>query len=357
MASRKKNPKNAIPHDPFEDMELLDSLIPDEAEIPESIIDGIAADNRAVDASEGEPQATTESEAQIETRVEIDDSDREEAETEVREEHKSSNDLPTPGKSEDGVDEEASNTAETVAAIEIEVLDDIKDAKREIDTSPEFDTQVDDDPGLVEVPEPIDDLKSGFKDSDRGEKQGSQLLDENIATTDNEMETTFGTGMMPDLTPEIPRAVGEEQHLIFTLAGKEYTTHISNLTEIGYPPSITPLPNVPEWILGLANLRGDVISMIDLREFLGIGKMGHRQDVRMLVAKTLQEDSSVGLIVDSVSGIRYLRADQIGEPTASIEKQTAAYVRGTYDLDGRLLVVLDLERLLSAPKMRQFEPA
>jgi purine-binding chemotaxis protein CheW len=97
--------------------------------------------------------------------------------------------------------------------------------------------------------------------------------------------------------------------------------------------------------------------MIDLREFLGIGKMGHRQDVRMLVAKTLQEDSSVGLIVDSVSGIRYLRADQIGEPTASIEKQTAAYVRGTYDLDGRLLVVLDLERLLSAPKMRQFEPA
>ena len=77
---------------------------------------------------------------------------------------------------------------------------------------------------------------------------------------------------------------------------------------------------------------------------------------RMLVAQARQEEVTTGLIVDQVSGIRYLAVGRIGAPAAPIEDQVTPYLRGVYEHDGRLLVVLDFDRLLLSPEMRQFEP-
>jgi purine-binding chemotaxis protein CheW len=132
---------------------------------------------------------------------------------------------------------------------------------------------------------------------------------------------------------------------------------IANVIEIGQPLSITPVPNVPDWVPGVANLRGEIISMVDLRAFLGMERVGYRQASRMLVAQASQEDMTTGLVVDRVNGIRYLSADRIGEPTAPIEDQVTPYLDGVYEHEERLLVVLNLDRLLLSPEMQQFEPA
>jgi chemotaxis signal transduction protein len=149
------------------------------------------------------------------------------------------------------------------------------------------------------------------------DEEASHPLDELIATIDEEVEEVLGPGAMADLAPAEPvGAAGEEQHVIFTLAGTEYAVPIANVIEIGRPLVVTPVPNVPDWVLGVANLRGDILSLVDLRAFLGMEWIGYGQASRMLVAQARQEDMTTGLIVDRVSEIRYLPMDRIGAPAA-----------------------------------------
>jgi len=188
------------------------------------------------------------------------------------------------------------------------------------------------------------------------ETEESRVLDELIAAIDEEVEAVYGAGPMVDLAAARPVEAGDkEQHVIFSLAGAEYTVPIANVVEIGRPLAVTPVPNVPDWVLGAANLRGDIISMVDLRAFLGLEQVSPDRASRMLVAQTRQEDISVGLIVDQVSGISYLPAAQISAPAAPIQDQVAPYLRGVYEHEGRLLAVLNLEQLLLSPEMQQFE--
>ncbi|MDH4136620.1 MAG: chemotaxis protein CheW [Anaerolineae bacterium] len=187
-------------------------------------------------------------------------------------------------------------------------------------------------------------------------EEASHLLDELMATIDEEVEEVFGPGAMANLAPAEPVGAAGEQHVIFTLASTEYAVPIANVIEIGRPLVVTPVPNVPDWVLGVANLRGDIILMVDLQVFLGMEWIGYGQASRMLVDQPRQKDMTTGLIVDRVSEIRYLSVDRIGAPAGPIADQVTPYLRGVYEHDGRLLAVLDFDRLLLSPEMRQFEP-
>jgi purine-binding chemotaxis protein CheW len=183
-------------------------------------------------------------------------------------------------------------------------------------------------------------------------EEGVSLLETLIAAIDEEVEEAFGPGAMTDLVPTKQAGqAGEEQHVIFELAGTEYAAHIDNVTEIGEPLDATLVPNVPSWVLGVANLRGDIISVVDMRTFLGVEAAGYGQENRMVVAQARDEELTTGLIVDRVSGIRHLDMGQISEPTAPIDDQVAPYLRGVYEHDGHVLVVLDFDKLLLSPEM------
>lgn len=192
------------------------------------------------------------------------------------------------------------------------------------------------------------------------DEETGRPLDELIATIDKEIEETFGPSAMADLTPAKPTDQGEneEQYVIFSLAGSEYAVLAANVREIGDPPHITPVPNVPDWVLGVANLRGDILSLVDLSAFLGMEWTDYDADTQVMVVHAQQGASSVttGLMVDLVSDIRYLPVDQIVAPTAPIEDRVALYLHGVYEQDGHLLAVLNLDRLLLSPEMWRFEP-
>ena len=188
----------------------------------------------------------------------------------------------------------------------------------------------------------------------------AHILDELIATIDEEIEASLEAGVLAPVAHNAPtlQKRDEEQFVIFMMAGTEYAVSIDNVLEISRPLDVTPVPNVPEWVLGVTNLRGDVLSVIDPRTFLGLATPALYQTGRMLVAQAEQENSSImtGLLVDRVNEIRFLAKDRIGAPAAPIEDQIAPYLQGVYDHDGRMLVVLDLTRLLFSTEMLQFEP-
>jgi purine-binding chemotaxis protein CheW len=206
---------------------------------------------------------------------------------------------------------------------------------------------------VIEAPDqgPEEDLEADPASDRRLEELLAEMDRETEEPTTREDEI-FGRGAARVSTDEGP----EEQHIAFSLAGTEYAVPIGSVIEVVRPQRTTPLPNVPEWMTGLTNLRGDVISVVDLRTFLGMEPVALGNASRMLVARTSAGDTTTGLLVDRVRRIIKLPARQIAAPTAPLEDQVAPYLRGVTESAGRLLVVLDLDRLLLSHEMRQFEP-
>ncbi len=192
--------------------------------------------------------------------------------------------------------------------------------------------------------------------NDPGDGPG-HILDELMAALDLEALQAFGRPEPEALGQRrwSARASAEDQHVVFSLAGTDYAVPGATVREIGRPPQVTPVPNVPDWVLGVANVRGDVLSVVDLRAFLGLERGGHGRDSRMLVVRAREEDMATALIVDRVRGIRAVPADAVAAPTADADPRVAPYLRGVSEHGGRLLVLLDLDRLLLSAEMRQFE--
>jgi len=145
-----------------------------------------------------------------------------------------------------------------------------------------------------------------------------------------------------------------EQHVVFYLSEREYALPIESMIEIGEPLTITPVPNVPDWVLGVANLRGDILSVVDLRVFLGMPPRSQGEGQRMLVTQSSDKEISTCLIVDGVRGIRYLQMDQVAEHIPPATDLITQFVDGVLKLDENDIMVLNIDRLLLSERMQTF---
>ncbi|MEW6736839.1 MAG: chemotaxis protein CheW [Acidobacteriota bacterium] len=178
------------------------------------------------------------------------------------------------------------------------------------------------------------------------------VLEELIATIDE----TCGEAPMIELeSVQTETEIVKQRYVVFSLANTKYAIPISNVIEMGRIPRITPVPNVPEWIRGVTNMRGDILSVIEFRAFLGIAPLEQLDAGRMLIVRGGNDDLITGLIVDNVGGLRELSIDDIAMPSAPIKDKVAKFMKGVYDHHQELLTVLDLEQLLSSPEIRQLE--
>jgi purine-binding chemotaxis protein CheW len=104
---------------------------------------------------------------------------------------------------------------------------------------------------------------------------------------------------------------------------------------------------------GVTNLRGDILSVVDMRMFLGLESTSPHSG-RMLVVRLLNEEFATGLLVDAVDRIVAVPRDEITSP-APLEGPLVAYLSGVCLIGERLVAVLDLDRLLRSPDIRQFD--
>ncbi len=146
----------------------------------------------------------------------------------------------------------------------------------------------------------------------------------------------------------------DDRYVLLTIASANYAVLEAFVTELERVPKITPVPRVPAWVRGVTNLRGDVVSVIDMRAFLGLEPTASHSD-RMLVVRLLTEEFSTGLLVDGVDRIVTIAGDAITPPESSLAGPLAPYLRGMCVVEEQLVSVLDLDRLLGSPEIRQFE--
>ncbi len=138
----------------------------------------------------------------------------------------------------------------------------------------------------------------------------------------------------------------ELQLVVFTLGKEEFGVEINNVQEIIRMPAITKIPQAPDYVKGVINLRGRIITVINLNAMMGMASREQDENTRIIVANVT--DTVMGFVVDSVSEVLRLPAKNV-EPAPSViaSKISMEYLRGVGKMDNRLLILLDLDKVLS----------
>ena len=154
-------------------------------------------------------------------------------------------------------------------------------------------------------------------------------------------------------TPKQSDTDGVSQIVSFRLADEEYGVDIMRAQEIIMMGQITRMPEVPDFICGLINLRGHVIPIVDLRKRFGLEAKENDEHTRIIVANV--GDKTIGIVVDAVTEVLRIGPDQIEPPPSSITGIDHDYIRGLIMLEDKLLILLNIDRLLSHDEQATLE--
>lgn len=151
------------------------------------------------------------------------------------------------------------------------------------------------------------------------------------------------------------QAVVGEQYLIFSLADQKFAVKAEQVQGVERMTDLTPLPNVVSWVRGVMNLRGSIVSVVDLRMFLGLEQLPYAPQTRLL---SLQyNDMLICMIVDGVSEMAPLPSSAINTAAThqgTIPSWASPYATGHALLANRTMVILDVPRLLFSEKMQNY---
>jgi purine-binding chemotaxis protein CheW len=149
--------------------------------------------------------------------------------------------------------------------------------------------------------------------------------------------------------------MGEEKKVIvFALGSEEYGVEVDKVRTIERMQPMTRVPKVPAFINGVINLRGVVVPIIDLRARFGLDHAEYNDNTRIIIVSA--EEFEVGLIVDSANDVIDLDSDEINSPPEIVGGIKAKYLDGIARIgENRLLVLLNLERVLDKSEIQQLE--
>jgi purine-binding chemotaxis protein CheW len=143
-----------------------------------------------------------------------------------------------------------------------------------------------------------------------------------------------------------------ELHIVGFRVGREtYGVPITSLHEIVRVPEITAVPDAPIYMEGVINLRGKIVSVIDLRKRFAEKNVASARQNRILVVE--HNRRLAGLIVDSASEVLKIPASEVEPPPATFQEGGLNCVTGLGKYQGRLIVLLDMEKLLAYSGLRQ----
>ncbi len=165
-----------------------------------------------------------------------------------------------------------------------------------------------------------------------------------LAPTAEEMEKVLAA--RAKLLAREPEGQGSSQGSIevieFLLAYEHYALESAFVREVVALKELTPLPGAPPFVLGLANVRGTIFSVVDLKKFFGLPDKG-LTDLNKLVIVS-QDDLELGVLADVLLGVRSIPLDQVNPPPSTFTGLSAKYLRG---VTAERLIVLDVDHILS----------
>jgi purine-binding chemotaxis protein CheW len=145
----------------------------------------------------------------------------------------------------------------------------------------------------------------------------------------------------------------ERQLVVFQLGAEFYGVEIARVHEIIRLQAVTRVPRAPAFVEGVINLRGKVIPVVDLRRRFGLPTADHTRASRIVVVEI--GDQVVGVVVDGVSEVLRVNGATVEPPSPVVAGIDSEYIHGIAKLDDRLVILLDLDRVLAQADRRALE--
>ena len=144
-------------------------------------------------------------------------------------------------------------------------------------------------------------------------------------------------------------AASPNEFLTFTLGAEEYGVDIRKVQEIRGYDTVTRIPDAPDFIKGVINLRGTIVPIIDLRLKFKLGSAEYTPFTVVIILNI--SDRVVGVVVDSVSDVIQLDPEEIREAPPLHGDLDTRFIRGLATLNERMVILMDIETLMSSPDM------
>lgn len=153
----------------------------------------------------------------------------------------------------------------------------------------------------------------------------------------------------------IDTRAANREFLVFSLGEEEYAIDILKVQEIRGYDNVTRIANAPDFIKGVANLRGVIVPIVDLRIKFRLDSVTYDSHTVVIVVSI--EDRVVGIVVDGVSDVMSLSPEQIKPAPEFGVSMPVDYLSGLGNLEDRMLVLVDIEKLLTSDEMALVEKA
>ena len=137
----------------------------------------------------------------------------------------------------------------------------------------------------------------------------------------------------------------ESQLVVFNLANEDYGVNIAAVDGIVKMQSITRVPHAPSFVEGITNLRGEVLPVVDLRKRFSLPLADISKDTRIVNVEV--DGIKVGMIVDAVAEVLRVAEEDVESPSPLVTTIESAFITGIAKVDGRLIILLDLAKVLS----------
>ena len=203
-------------------------------------------------------------------------------------------------------------------------------------------------------PAPVDELPAAAPLVRVKPAPESQAASRHLESLIGAIDDEISAEVQASQTVSAPRPASDsnaQRYVVFHLGNTRYGLAIGEVLEMAIVPRTTPLPNVPGFVRGVANLRGEVLAVIDLRTFLSLEASPDTVRERLLVVRSPHGDAVAGLIVDSVRGLARLGHGAVVQPSLPLETRVADFLQGVSSHDDQVLNILDTRKLFTAPEI------
>ncbi len=145
----------------------------------------------------------------------------------------------------------------------------------------------------------------------------------------------------------------EGKYLTFSLADEEYGVEITKIREIIGMMPITTIPQTPDFVKGVINLRGKVITVVDLRLRFGMDAVDYTERTCIIVVELAGQAGNIlmGVVVDTVSEVLSVKAEDIEDTPAFGTKLDTEYIRGMAKIEAGVKIMLDIDKVLSQEEL------
>ncbi len=143
------------------------------------------------------------------------------------------------------------------------------------------------------------------------------------------------------------------QYVTFYLGDEKYGINVMQVQEVLRITEIAPVPGAPSYVLGIINLRGNVVTVIDTRNRFGLMSKETDDASRVVIIET--EDHIIGILVDSVAEVVELQSSEIETAPNVGNEESSKYIQGVTSRDNELLILVDLNKFLSEDEKAELD--